>query len=159
MPPTCTVCRHADRHAVDRELLASVPFRNIAARFGLSTGALQRHHREHLASDLVRAKDAEDLANADALLQEVRRLHQHAAGILADAEANGDGRLALSAIREARTTLELLAKLLGEIDSAPKVSISMTNDWAAVRGALLEALAPYPDARQAAAARLAGLGA
>ena len=48
------------------------------------------------------------------LLGEVRELQVRALGILAKAEEAGDLRAATGAIREARSTIELLAKLTGE---------------------------------------------
>jgi hypothetical protein len=46
MPRTCTVCRHDHLQEIDGALLAAQPLRHIAAQFGLSTGALQRHKNE-----------------------------------------------------------------------------------------------------------------
>ena len=66
--------------------------------------------------------------------------------------------LALKAVAPLRPLVELLAKLVGELDERPQVSLHLAPEWLAVRAALLEALAPYPEARAAAAARLAALG-
>jgi hypothetical protein len=99
------------------------------------------------------------VTSADDLLGEIRRLQDRAAGILDGAELSGDGRLALAAIREIRGIVELLAKMLGELDSAPNVSVELSTDWAVIRAALLVALGPYPEARVAVAETLVGLGA
>jgi hypothetical protein len=154
MPRVCTVCAHADRGSIDAALVTEEPFRHIAARTGTSTAALQRHKAEHLPVRLVKAKAAEEVAHADGLLEQVRGLQARALAILSRAEEAGDLRTALGAIREARGNLELLAKLLGEIDERPAVNLLLDPGWNAVRSALLSALAPYPDARAAAAAAL-----
>ena len=70
------------------------------------------------------------------------------------AEADGDIRTALAGIREARGCLELLAKLLGELRDGAAVNVAVSPGWVAVRSAILDALAPYPDARLAVAVRL-----
>ena len=98
-------------------------------------------------------------ATADDLLAQVRSLQGRALAILDRAEKAGDLRTALGAIREARGNLELLAKLLGELNDAPQVNILVNPEWVSVRGVLLGALGPYPDARAAVAGALASLGA
>ena len=113
MPRTCTVCAHPELQAIDQALVASEPFRHIAARFDTSTGSLQRHRSDHLPVSLVKAHDAGEVAHGDDLLDQVRGLQGKALAILVKAEAAGDLRVALGAIREAGGCLELLAKLLG----------------------------------------------
>ena len=61
----------------------------------------------------MKAKDALEVAHGDSLLDQVQGLQEKAPSILVKAEAKGDLRAALGAIREARGNLELLAKLLG----------------------------------------------
>jgi hypothetical protein len=103
---------------------------------------------------LAQAVEAADVAHADDLLAQVRDLQSRALAILAAAEAQGDLRTALGAIREARGNLELLAKLLGELDERPQVNLIVTPDWLRMRAAILATLAPYPEARVAVAAAL-----
>ena len=55
MPRTCTLCCHSDRSAIDRELLAGTPYRNISERFGLSVAAITRH-RPHIAAKIAVAE-------------------------------------------------------------------------------------------------------
>ncbi len=51
----------------------------------------------------------------DGLLDQLQQLQAKALGILARAESAGDLRSALGAIREVRSTLELVAKVTGEL--------------------------------------------
>ena len=53
------------------------------------------------------------MAHGDSLLDQVRSLQGKALAILVQAEAAGDLRTALGAVREARGNQELLAKMLG----------------------------------------------
>jgi hypothetical protein len=73
------------------------------------------------------------------------------------AETTRQHRTALSAIREARSNLELLAKLLGEPDERPVTNVLVSAEWVSVRTAMMEALDPYPQARVAVAERLSEL--
>jgi hypothetical protein len=134
--------------------VAGESFRYVSERYGTSTTALFRHKREHVPAHLSQAQAAQEVAQADDLLGQVRSLQTRALAILDRAEEAGDLRSALGAIREARGNLELLAKLLGELDERPQVSVLVMPEWLALRAAILAALAPYADARAAVAATL-----
>lgn len=157
MPRRCTVCDHETRAGIDTALISGASLRDIAGRHDVSKSALERHKARHLPTHLAKAKEAAEVARADGLLSQVRHLQDRTLCILNSSEEAGDLRTALAAIREARNNLELLAKLLGEIDEVPRVNVLISAEWVAVRSALLEALAPYSDARAAAAAALLGL--
>ena len=154
MPRSCTICAHCDRDEIDRALLADEPFRHIASHTGTSTAALQRHKAEHLPAAMVQAKDAEDAAHADDLLGQLRSLQARTLGLLDKAEQAGRLGTAVMAIKEARGNLELLAKLLGQLDERPQVNLLISPEWVQVRAVLLTALGPYPDARLAVAGQL-----
>ena len=118
MPRVCTICKSPDRAAIDSALLAGKPYRYVASRYGTSTGALQRHKKNDITA-LVKAADERlavaDRLRGDKLHGQVKDLAEKAVGILAKAEASGDFRTALVAVREARGCLELIAKLNGEL--------------------------------------------
>lgn len=159
MPRACTVCTHEERDAIDAALVGGGLNRAVARQYGLSKDAVARHRDEHLPVALTAAKGAEDAARADDLLAQVRQLQVRAHRILEKAEATGDLRAALGAIREARGNLELLAKLLGELNDQPTVNVMVSPEWVSIRTVVLGALGPFPDARAAVADRLLALGA
>ena len=155
MPRLCSVCAHAEREAIDRALVAGAAPFALARRYSsLSEPALRRHKGEHLPATLVKAREAAAVAQADDLLGQVRELRDQALGILTKAERAGDLKTALLAIREARATLELLAEMEGELSRSPVVNLLVAPEYIAVRTRLLVALAPYPEARIAAAEAL-----
>ncbi|HUW08770.1 MAG TPA: hypothetical protein VM537_03530, partial [Anaerolineae bacterium] len=53
--------------------------------------------------------------------------------------------------------IELLAKLVGELDDRPQVAVLLAPEWLTIRAAMLDTLRPYPEARAAVAARLSEL--
>ena len=108
-----------------------------------------RHKANHLPAKLVLATAAEEVAQADDLLDQVRDLQGRAYAILNRAEKTGELKTALSAIREARGNLELLAKLLGELDERPVVNLNLSPEWLELRTVIVGALEPYRDARGA----------
>jgi hypothetical protein len=134
--------------------LAEEPYRVIAARFGSSASAVARH-REHLPTFLVKAREASEAAEADTLLEQVRSLQARALSILDRADEAGDLRTALSAVREARGNLELLAKLLGELQQEGTVNVTVSTEWLTLRATVISALQPYPDAAGAVTRALA----
>jgi hypothetical protein len=79
----------------------------------------------------------------------VRDLQERALDILGKAEEAGELRTALGAIREARGNLELLAKLLGELDERPVVNLNLSPEWLELRAVIVTALEPHPEARGA----------
>lgn len=110
---------------------------------------MRRHHDRHLPATLSKAHEAEEVARADNLLDRVENLQARTLAILEAAEETGELRTALGAIREARSNVELLAKLLGELDERPVVNVVLIAPE--VRDAIVQALAPYGEARLAVA--------
>jgi transposase-like protein len=140
------MCDHSERHSIDEALVSGVPYRSVAKRFGVSESAVYRHKTEHLPAHLLKAKEVEEVAQADDLLDQVRHLQTHALNILERAEKAGDLRTALAAISQARGNLELLGKLAGELDERPVVNVLVSAEWVTIRTTMLEVLAPYPEA-------------
>ena len=154
MPRRCTVCDHPESHSIDETLVTGAPYRSVAKRFGLSESAMYRHKTEHLPAHLLKAKEVEEVARADDLLEQVRHLQTHALDILDRAENTGDLRTALAAISQARGNLELLGKLAGELTDSPSVNITISAEWTKIRATMIEALGPYTEARAAISAAL-----
>ncbi len=157
MPRSCSACVHSECEAINAALVANEPYRTIADRYGLSHQALMRHKAEHLPASLAKATDAKETALADDLLAQVKALRNKSISILQKAEAAGDLRTALLGIREARSCIELLAEMEGEINRNPTINILVAPEWLAVRTVLLKALQSHPEARQAVAAALTGV--
>jgi hypothetical protein len=51
MPHPCLTCIHPRREAIERKLRSSAALGAISKRFGISTGALQRHQSNHLVQE------------------------------------------------------------------------------------------------------------
>jgi hypothetical protein len=61
------------RDTVSTRCWSAVP-RSVAKRFELSESAVYRHKTEHLPTQLLKAKEVEEAARADDLLDQVRRV-------------------------------------------------------------------------------------
>jgi hypothetical protein len=119
---------------------------------------VRRHKGNHLPATLAKAHEAEEVAHADGLLADVRSLQARTLAVLEAAELSHEHRTALAAIREARSNLELLAKLLGELDERPVVNLNVSTEWLELRAVLVTALEPYSDARGAVLRAIEGGG-
>ncbi len=149
MPRSCNVCSHREREAIDEALVSGVAFPALVAQYRVSKDSLSRHKANHLPAKLVMAQAAEEVAQADDLLGQLNDLQARTLAILEAAESTDQHRTALSAIREARSNLELLAKLLGELDERPQVNVLVSPEWLELRAVIVTALEPHPQALRA----------
>ena len=158
MPRRCSVCDHDEAHAINVGLVQRSSYRAIADRYGVSESALKRHSADHLPKLLVEAKQAVEVADADDLLGRVESLQERTLAILEAAEDTGELKTALGAIRECRGNLELLAKLLGQLDERPQVNLFLSPEWLELRTTLVYALDAYPEARESVLRAIEGVG-
>lgn len=151
MPRKCTICAHEKRTEIDAALVRGEAAREISALFRVSEDAITRHKAAHIPASLAQAKQAEDVARGDDLLQQLRDLQKITMGTLARAHSGGDYRTVLAAVREARGNLELIGKLIGELqEQQTTVNVLIASpEWVTLRGRILSALMPYPEARAA----------
>jgi hypothetical protein len=126
VPRECTVCAHPDRAEIDEALVGGASNRSVASLYDVTEAAVRRHKANHLPAKLVMAQAAEEVAQADDLLAQMQDLQRRTLAILEAAETTNQHRTALSAIREARGNLELLAKLIGELDERPVVNLNLS---------------------------------
>jgi hypothetical protein len=156
MPRSCTVCDHAEKDAINQALAGSASNRSVASIYDVSEAAVRRHKANHLPAKLVMAEQAAEVVEANNLLHQVGDLRRRALAILDKAEEAGELRTALSAIKEARGNLELLAKLLGELDERPVVNLNISPEWLELRTVIVGALEPHPEALRAVVGALEG---
>ncbi len=148
MPRTCTICQHPRREAIESHLVGVSSNLSASAVFGVSESAIRRHKANHLPAKLVLAQEAQEVAEAGDLLDQVQDLQARTLAILEAAEREREHRTALGAIREARSNLELLAKLLGQLDERPVVNIHLSAEWLELRATIITALDAHPQARE-----------
>jgi hypothetical protein len=153
---TAKIPRHKDRKEIEQAIVAGETLRNVAKRAGVHPSTVSRH-RARLPKELAESRKAADIASADCLLDKIGSLESEAHRIKQKAEDAGDLRTALAGIRELTRIVELLARVRGELQDQPAVNVLINPQWAAVRTVILVALDPYPAARVAVAAALAGM--
>ena len=147
MPRTCTICANPDIQGIDQALVAGTPYRAVAERFEISPPSLYRHQQGHLPATLLKAREVPEVAHADGLIAQLQNLQQKALEILNRAEGNGDLRSALAALRELRGTVELTARLTGQMSTGrPAHVVAQPRPYADVPFEQLEAVVAKLDA-------------
>jgi hypothetical protein len=148
MGRTCTICGHDESHQINVALVHREPYRRIASQWNVSTGALQRHSKEHIPELLVKARLAVERSDADDLLARIEELFAEAKEVLEAAKEAADHRVVLAAIDRASRQLELLGRLRGELNDATTVNIVSNPQWLELRTIIVQALDPHPVARE-----------
>lgn len=145
----CTVCAHKDLDEINKLLLCSDSYRDIARQFGLSKDALARHKESHMPELLLKSQDVKETLQADNLLDQIVYYESEARRFKGLAESQGDLELALKAVDRALKCLDLFAKARGIISDQPQVNILVLPEWIALRTAIIQSLRPYPEALEA----------
>jgi len=161
----CKVCLHPERPAIDVGLAEHRSIQAMKARFGVSLDSLYRHRRKHMTKEMLaklasgsayvvenltelKTKESERLlANA---VEVRRRLYANAEG----AEKTGDYKAATASYAVIIRSLELIGKLLDQFKGRERTTVNqllIAPDYIRLRGALLHALLPFPEARMAVA--------
>jgi hypothetical protein len=150
MPRTCSVCAHADSVLINEALVIhKTSNRSIAKQYGMDHNAVQRH-REHIPRLLVKAAEAEEIAQADDLVHEIKTMVARVRAFIDKAEAANDGPEFRAHAAEWRKQVELLAKIAGDLQQE-----GTTNNYVFISPVVTEviaaALRPYPEASYAVA--------
>ncbi|MBF0437961.1 MAG: hypothetical protein HQL93_02450 [Magnetococcales bacterium] len=157
MARPCSVCIHKRLEDIDKALVEGETFRALSRQYLLSRDALRRHKMDHLPVAMAKAKEAEETSHGDNLLDHLGELREQAQRIAQKAEEAKNYTAALAGVRELVRIVELLAKLRGELNEAPTVNLFISAEWVSVQAVLVNALGPYPEARQAVLKALDGV--
>jgi hypothetical protein len=151
MPVACGVCTHPSRGAIERDLMAGVPFSVIARTYGTGRDSLRNHKRRHVDREAW-SKVPEPQRRVLTTLERVEQLAAILEADIARRLKRGENLLAVMA--ELRRMLELVAKLKRELDEAPHLNLLVAPDYLGVRAVIMAALEDHPDVRAEVAAAL-----
>jgi AcrR family transcriptional regulator len=152
MTTRCAVCNHPEREVFEKDLtLERTTAADVARSIGCNRSTVTRHLKNHLLPELRQSYQANaepELKHLD-VLSEMRELYGRMKGHLADAEQAKDWQAIRGFHAEARKDLELLAKLLGELQQEGTINVTVSPEWLSIRAVILTAISPYPEAAQA----------
>ena len=140
----------------------------MSKRFGISIHSLYRHRYRHLtpavltklasgSSYAVENLEALRTTEAERLLSNAVEVRRRLYANAESAEEVGDFKAASQSYAFILRSLELIGKLLSQFKGYQSTTINqltISPDYLKLRAALIQALAPYPDARRAVAAVL-----
>jgi hypothetical protein len=174
----CQVCRHDEKWRIELLRAGGASLDAVAEKFGVSRDSLHRHWTLHVTDEakagfLCGPAELEKLSlkaahEGDSVLDYLRLCRTVLVGQLATMQEAGDGRGAAQVAAQLTRTLETIAKVTGELGELARSTINITNNNLAImnspqvatlQATLLRALAPFPDARAAAARALLDLDA
>ncbi len=151
MANKCSICSRDDCQQITEAILSGMTYREISDKYGCSLGAIHRH-KNHSAVQLAPALPEIDVTNQMQVMNRIAELNKRADHIYKESVKNGDRLNALRSLRELRDILELYSKLTGELNTQTvhqHLHVSASPEWATLRYKILEALAPFPEARRA----------
>src|SRR5215210_6091611 len=146
MPRRCTVCDHDEAHAINVALVAREKYRTVADEYDLSETALKRHAKDHIPLILAKAKEANEEADADELLVELKGIRDALIRLSDLAEEDGDYRTAIGGHTSRFKYAELLGRVSKVLDDRKQVNIYVSDGAIEI---IADALTPYPEARSA----------
>ena len=125
----CTVCTHPQLHDIDQALLAeNATFAALSRKYALSISALFRHKRM-LKNKMARAEERlQHLRNQEILFQHNEFL-ESTRQIVRTAQADGDTRQVLQAIREGSRILNFMTKLEVQFDPDTVYRLLASPQW------------------------------
>ena len=161
----CNCCSHRERPAIDLGLARGVSVTALARRYAVSTDSLYRHRKAHLPAQL-RAKliAGPDIAldldrlrenESQSLLANLVALRHRLFASLDVAEEAGDSAMVARVAHQLHENLQITGRLLGDLGvGSITQNILIQPAYVELRVALVDALATFPEARQAVAAVL-----
>lgn len=156
--PSCRLCNHPKRNALDLDLVMKRKSqRAVAKKIGISNASVSRHVNRHLRPQLGYLLAIERHNASIDIMREIRELY---AGLkqqyeLLLARKESEQSLVPRFHAQLRKDLELLAKIMGELEEAKvKVEIHQTQQFVEVNQTVINALSDFPEARLAVAAAL-----
>lgn len=150
MAMTCTICKDSRRDEFDRRARIEGNLAKIAKDFSLSYNAFYRHIKaNHHIRDVTAIPTSAELATSEDIYKEIERWHEEAKDLQKTAKANGDIKTALLGLEKALKCLELMLKIHGQISDGPQITIVNNSEWIELRTVIIQALDPFPEAKQA----------
>jgi hypothetical protein len=174
--PRCQVCTHDDRMTIDLALARGATVPVIVTKFpALSKDSLYRHYHRHIPQATLQRLKVKSLAGIigknlnvaeltdtenQSILAQIVALKSSLLGAISAAERADAGALFSSLCGRLTKLLEVEARILGQISTGSTTTITnyiASENFVAVRSALIAALHPYPDATKAVARALLAL--
>jgi SpoVK/Ycf46/Vps4 family AAA+-type ATPase len=104
--------------------------------------------KEEISTEAAESMAAR-LGTCASFLDQLKVVRDRAANLLDRAESSQDMKSAGNFLRELREQIRLMAELEGKISQQPQVTIINNPEWIELRTVIIQALDPYPEAKEA----------
>jgi hypothetical protein len=162
----CAICKHPEKWRIELLRAGGAGIDALAAKFDVTRDCVHRHWHLHVTAEMKAnylcgpaelATLAERAAiEGDSVLDYLRLCRTVLTGQLAAMSEAGDGRGAAYVAGQLTRTLEVVAKITGQISELARSTININGNvsiltdspaFAKVQATMLRALAPHPAAR------------
>lgn len=128
MTMTCTICNHPNRLSVDKDIVAGLSLTNIAKKYDVPYGSLYGHSQNHISRQLAKAWADKDMTESLDLLGRIDQIISRAEKIFRRNYDTGKDLIALKALTETRSTIELLAKISYSLHQAKVAELEASHN-------------------------------
>jgi len=142
---------------LNKDLRRGVPLHRLSKRWHINRESLRSHKTNHISPALVVLREERILNGMRKVSDRIEEeLVTHTAAILDAARRSRNMPMGLKAIHEQRANYELLAKITGELDETPQVTVNLqqSQEWFQLRTVIYQVLDQYPEAKKRLADRL-----
>lgn len=153
MAGVCLTCTSADRPAIEALIASGTGLSAVGRQFRMDRDALRRHRDRHMSAALTALRHEQGRAERiEATARErVENLVAKLEALVERTDSERRESMLLGASRELRASIELLARLSGELrpenqTTVQVLNLSTSDEWVRTRMAILGALQRHPDA-------------
>jgi len=128
MSQKCSICTHPKVAKINRALVGGTSCRDVSLQYNVGHMSLHRHQKAgHIPATIAKSEEAKQIAQGEDLLRYTKGLLGRTISYMNQAEAAGDLRTAISAVREARGCVELLGKVTGELCTNAQTAVQINT--------------------------------
>lgn len=148
MPRQCSICSNDRAKQIDQDLVKGLSPADVSSKYQVSQFALYRHRKNHLTRSLSGDPQVKELRITDSAVETLGNMLRKLKDIEKQAERAKNLNIAILAIREVARITELLEKICGRLKDS-EINVYLNPQFVTVQTAIVEALEPFPEAKQA----------
>ncbi len=147
----CKLCSHTKRVEIEAAVVRdNASYRTISKTYGISCDGLKRHIKSgHVYKELQAEHRTEGLIRRQDLTEQLQDLQRLLHKYLRNVQGKDEIRQVTALVKEIKSIIELLGKLLGRFPRETDISIAVNPIWISLKQEIYQALVGFPEARAA----------
>lgn len=138
MSNVCTICNHARRIEIDRQIVEGKNLSQIAKTFDVPYHSIYQHSQKHISRQLATVMEKKLTIEGNELMEVITKIIHRAERIFRRNEKAGKDLLALKALDSQRNTIMLLSNISAQLHSAKMAELQLAKDNGEDRQAQLQ---------------------